>query len=59
MSMYPEDPRRAGGVEQLRGFALYGARVGDHGAVFDVRDDARVIRVIRIRHRRDVYRRLR
>ena len=39
----------------LRG--LRRLRVGDHRVVYEVRDDELVVLVVRIAHRRDVYRR--
>ena len=36
----------------------YRVRVGDYRIVYDVHDDELIVLVIRIRHRKDVYRRL-
>lgn len=52
------DPR-AGAVEKLSGLELYRVRVGDHRIVYRIDDAARAVFVHRVRHRRDVYRRLR
>ena len=53
-----EDPRPAG-VQKLAGLEGYRVRVGDHRIIYEIDDDARVLTVMRIRHRRDVYRKLR
>ncbi len=47
-------PRR---VRKLRGHTrLYRIRVGSYRMVYEIDDQARLIRVTRIRHRREVYR---
>ena len=52
-----EDPRPRG-CEKLTGADdLYRIRVGDYRIVYQVRDRVLVILVVRIGHRRDVYRR--
>jgi len=51
------DPRPAN-AEKLVGLEAYRLRVGDHRVVYEVDDRARLIVVTRVRHRRDVYRRL-
>ncbi|HET7045705.1 MAG TPA: type II toxin-antitoxin system RelE/ParE family toxin [Gaiellaceae bacterium] len=51
-----DDPRPAGSVA-LAGRADYRIRVGDHRIVYAVDDDARVVLVARIAHRREAYRR--
>ena len=51
------DPR-PDGVERLQGEAdLYRVRVGDYRIVYQVESKALVVLVVRIGHRRDVYRR--
>ena len=51
------DPR-PDGVERLQGEAdLYRVRVGDFRIVYQVESKALVVLVVRIGHRRDVYRR--
>lgn len=51
-----EDPRPSG-VRKLRGhIGYYRIRVGAYRIVYEIDDDTRLIRVTRIRHRRDVYR---
>ena len=42
-----------GGLRGLRRL-----RVGDHRVVYEVRDDELIVLVVRIAHRRDVYRRV-
>ncbi len=51
------DPRQHG-VTKLSGASLYRVRVGDHRVIFDVVDRERPLRVIRVRRRREAYRRL-
>jgi len=51
-----DDPRPPG-VRKLVGHqSLYRIRVGSYRLVFDVDDQARSIRITRVRHRREVYR---
>ncbi len=53
-----EQPRQVG-TEKLMGLNAYRARVGDHRIVYEIDDASRVLTVTRVRHRRDVYRKLR
>jgi len=46
-------PRRS---EKLSGEDLYRIRQGDYRVLYDIQDKARVIVVIKIGHRREVYR---
>lgn len=51
-----ENPRPRG-VRKLRGHeGLYRIRVGSYRMVYEIDDEAELIVVTRIRHRRDVYR---
>jgi mRNA interferase RelE/StbE len=50
---------RPPGWEKLTGIEAYRIRVGDHRVIYEVDDKARVVRVTRVRHRREVYRKLR
>lgn len=51
-----ENPRPRG-VRKLRGHeSLYRIRVGSYRVVYEIDDEAELIVVTRIRHRRDVYR---
>ena len=53
-----ENPRPHG-VETLEGEkGLYRIRVGDYRIIYQIRDNALVVLVVRIGHRRDVYRKL-
>ncbi len=47
------------GSEKLAGLDAYRVRVGDYGVIFEVLDRDRLVVVTRVRHRREVYRRLR
>lgn len=51
------EPRRS--AQKLTGQYAYRARVGDHRIIYEIDDDARVVTVTRVRHRREVYRKLR
>ena len=50
-----EDPRPRG-VEKIRGKELWRVRKGDYRVVYDINDDAKIVTVVRIGHRKDVYR---
>ena len=50
-----EDPRPRGS-EKLSGKDLHRVRQGDYRILYDIQDKARVVVVIRIGHRREVYR---
>ena len=43
-------------VKKLQGSSFYRLRVGDWRVIFDRRNAVRIIEIIRIRHRREVYR---
>lgn len=51
-----KDPRPSG-VEKLSGAEWYRLRQGDYRVLFEVEDRNRTVTVVRIGHRRDVYRR--
>jgi mRNA interferase RelE/StbE len=53
-----EEPRPPG-AEKLAGLEAFRFRVGDYRIIYEVDDSARVIVVTRVRHRREVYRKLR
>lgn len=53
-----EEPRPHG-VTKLTHVGAYRLRVGDHRVVYEIDDRARTISVTRVRHRREVYRKLR
>ena len=53
-----DDPRPRSG-EKLVGIDAYRVRVGDYRVIYDIDDRTRVVIVSRIRHRREVYRKLR
>ena len=44
------------GAEKLSGHDLYRVRQGDYRILFNVDDEARVVDVFKIGHRREVYR---
>jgi mRNA interferase RelE/StbE len=52
------DAPRPRGAEKLEGVeALYRLRVGDYRIVYQIREQVLLILVVRVGHRRDVYRR--
>jgi mRNA interferase RelE/StbE len=50
---------RPSGSQKLVGLEAYRIRIGDHRVIYEIDDAARVVVVIRVRHRREVYRKLR
>ena len=53
-----EEPRPPG-AEKLAGLGAFRVRVGDYRIIYEVDDSARVVVVTRIRHCREVHRKLR
>lgn len=51
-----DDPRPAGAVKLTGEDELYRVRVGDYRIVYQVQDRALLVLVVRVGHRRDVYR---
>ena len=52
-----QETPRPRGVRKLQGHhCLYRIRVGTYRVVFEIHDETQVIRVTRIRHRREAYR---
>ncbi len=51
-----EDPRPPG-VEKLSGQERYRVRKGDYRIIYEVKDDQVIVVVVKIGHRKDVYRR--
>jgi mRNA interferase RelE/StbE len=50
---------RPPGAEKLTGLEAFRVRVGDYRIIYEVDESARIVVVTRIRHRREVYRKLR
>jgi mRNA interferase RelE/StbE len=50
-----KDPRPRG-VEKVRGTELWRIREGDYRVVYHIDDESKVVAVVRIGHRRDIYR---
>lgn len=50
-----EDPRPPGAVK-LKGRDFYRIRVGDYRVIYEIREQALVVLIIKVAHRRDVYR---
>lgn len=51
-----DDPRPAGAVKLTGEDELYRIRVGDYRIVYQIQDRVLMVLVVRIGHRRDVYR---
>ena len=51
-----DDPRPPGCIQLKGGDGELRIRVGDNRIIYDVQDDALVILVLRVGHRREVYR---
>ena len=52
-----DDPRRASNVKKLTGDNRYRLRVGDWRILYEVQDERSVVLVLKVGHRREVYRR--
>ncbi len=50
------DPRPSGCKKLVGSDHTYRLRIGDYRVVYDIQDDILIVLVVRIRHRRDVYR---
>jgi len=51
-----EQEPRPRGVEKIRGTELWRIRKGDYRVIYHINDQEQTIAVVRIGHRRDVYR---
>ncbi|OGO01826.1 MAG: addiction module antitoxin [Chloroflexi bacterium RBG_13_52_12] len=51
-----EQNPRPKGVEKVRNTELWRVREGDYRMIYHINDDEKIIIVVRIGHRRDVYR---
>lgn len=47
---------RAGSVKKLTGSSSWRLRVGDYRVVYDIYDDVLVVLVVKVAHRKEVYR---
>ena len=52
-----DEPRPPGARKLVGGDDAYRVRVGDYRVVYQIRDDLLIVYVVRVGHRRDVYRR--
>ncbi len=48
-------PRPAGSIK-LRGTDAYRVRVGDYRVVYTIEDEIRIVTVVKVGHRREIYR---
>ena len=44
------------GVKKLQVFDYYRARIGDYRVVYSINDKARVVKILDLGHRKDIYR---
>ena len=51
-----DDPRPAGCKKLVGSEHTYRIRIGDYRVIYEILDDVLVVLIVRIRHRRDVYR---
>ncbi len=47
---------KPGGVEKVKSTGLWRIRQGDYRIIFDVDDNQQIVTIVRIGHRREVYR---
>ena len=57
IDLLADNPRPPGCVAMTGEATAYRVRVGDYRIVYEVLDDRLVVQVVRVGHRRDVYRR--
>ena len=55
--MLASDPHGSGTRKMSSSDTLYRLRVGDYRVIYEIRDDQLVIHVVKVGHRRNVYRR--
>jgi mRNA interferase RelE/StbE len=56
VEMLESDARPSGCKKLVGSDHTYRLRIGDYRVVYDIHDDMLIVLVVRIRHRRDVYR---
>ena len=56
VAMLPHDPQPAAVVKLAGGDNLWRIRIGDYRVVYEIHDDRLVVLVLRVAHRKDVYR---
>lgn len=56
IDLLADEPRPPGCVALKAEDRAYRVRVGDHRIIYEVHDDRLVVQVVRVGHRRDVYR---
>jgi mRNA interferase RelE/StbE len=52
-----QDQPRPPGVKKLRPHGPHRIRVGDYRVLYDIHDAQKLVMILRVRHRREVYRR--
>lgn len=56
LDVLTNDPANAAGVKRLQGREGYRLRVGDYRVIYEINDGTLVVLVLRVGHRREVYR---
>ena len=56
IEMLESDARPSGCKKLVGSDHTYRLRIGDYRVVYDIHDDTLIVLIVRIRHRRDVYR---
>lgn len=56
VELLANDPRPAGAKKLVGGEGEWRVRTGDYRVVYEIQDDALVVLVLAVAHRRDVYR---
>lgn len=51
-----DDPRPPGVRKLVRALEGWRIRVGDHRVLYQIDDDAQTVTIVRVKHRREVYR---
>lgn len=51
-----DDPRPPGAIQMAGPEGLYRLRIGNYRAIYSIEDDDLVVLVVKVGHRRDVYR---
>jgi mRNA interferase RelE/StbE len=51
-----EDPYRSGSNKLIGSDSIYRLRVGNYRIIYDIRSDLQIVEIIKVGHRREVYR---
>ncbi len=56
IKLLADNPRPSGARKIVGSEADWRIRIGDYRVIYEIRDEIRIVRVMRVRHRRDAYR---